>query len=224
MLLAAPAAAQLPDGGITFHGEAQVVSDYRYRGISRTDEDPALQASATVQTDSGFYVGAWGSTLDGIRDVTVGDVGDAELDFYAGYGTNLGLGTSVDAGMLYYYFPDGDGETDYFEPYASVSQQLGPLQATAGAKYAWDQDALGGEDLLYLFGELEAGIPLTPFTLTAGGGHQSAGAFGDYWNWSLGAEAALGPVKAGVRYVDTDLPAELPNVDAGLVFSAGVEF
>ena len=222
--LAAPAAAQLPDGGITFYGEATAVSDYRYRGISRSDENPALQGSLTVQGDSGFYVGAWGSTLDGIGDVTTGDIGDVELDLYAGYGTNLGLGTSVDAGVLYYYFPDGEGKTDYFEPYASISQQLGPVQATAGAKYAWDQAALGDEDLLYLFGEVEAGIPLTPFTLTAGGGHQSAGAFGDYWNWSLGAEASLGPVKAGVRYVDTDLPAELPNVDAGLVFSAGVEF
>ena len=223
-LLAVPAAAQLPDGGITIYGEAKAVSDYRYRGISRSDEDPALQASVTVQGDSGLYAGAWGSTLGGIDDVTTGDIGDVELDVYAGYGTNLGLGTSVDAGVLYYYFPDGEGETDYFEPYASVSQQLGPVQATAGAKYAWEQDALGGEDLLCLFGEDEAGTPLTPFTLTAGGARQSAGAYGDYWNWSLGAEASLGPVKAGVRYVDTDLPAELPNVDAGLVFSAGVEF
>ena len=78
--LAAPAAAQLPDGGITFYGEATAVSDYRYRGISRSDENPALQGSLTVQGDSGFYVGAWGSTLDGIGDVTTGDIGDVEPD------------------------------------------------------------------------------------------------------------------------------------------------
>lgn len=222
--LAAPATAQIPDGGLTFYGEAKAVSDYRFRGISRSEEDPAVQGSLTVQTDSGFYVGAFGSTLDGIGDVMVGDFGAAELDVYAGYGVNLGLGTSVDAGVLYYYFPDGEGATDYVEPYASVSHQLGPLQATAGAKYAPSQKALGDEDMLYLYGELEAGIPLTPLTFTAGGGHQDAGAFGDYWNWSLGASAALGPLEAGVRYVDTDLPAEVPHADAGLVLSLGVKF
>src|SRR3546814_13249576 len=81
-LLATPAAAQLPDGGITLYGEAKAVSDYRYRGISRSDEDPALQASVTVQGDSGLYAGVWGSTLGGIDDVTTGDIGDAELDVY----------------------------------------------------------------------------------------------------------------------------------------------
>ena len=221
---AAPAAAQIPDGGITFYGEATLLSDYRFRGLSRSQGDPALQGALTVQTDSGFYVGGRGTTLKGIGDVMVGDFGDAELDLYAGYGFNLGLGTSVDAGLLYYYFPDGDGKTDYFEPYASISHQLGPVQATAGAKYAPEQAALGDQDMLYTFGEIEAGIPTTPLTLTAGAGHQDAGAFGDYWNWSLGARAAMGPFQAGIRYVDTDLPAEVPHADAGLVLSAGVRF
>lgn len=223
MLGAAPAAAQVPDGGITFYGEANLLSDYRFRGISRSEGDPAIQGALTVQTDSGLYVGARGTSLKGIGDVTAGDFGDVELDLYAGYGVNLGLGTSIDAGLLYYYFPDGEGKTDYFEPYASVSHTLGPVQATAGAKYAWDQPAIGGEDLLYLFTEVEAGIPLTPVTLTAGAGRQSAGAFGDYWNWSLGARAAFGPIEAGLRYVDTDLPS-LPNQNAGLVLSVGVRF
>lgn len=221
---AAPAGAQLPDGGITVSGEATLMSDYRFRGISRSEEDPAIQGAVTVQTDSGFYVGGRGTTLKGIGDVMVGDFGDAELDLYAGYGADIGLGASFDAGVLYYYFPDGEGETDYFEPYASLSYQLGPVEATAGAKYAPSQDALGNQDMVYLFGEAEASIPLTPFTLTAGAGHQDAGAFGEYWNWSLGARASLGPVEAGIRYVDTDLPAEVPHADAGLVLSAGVRF
>lgn len=220
---AAPAMAQAPDGGLSVSGEATILSDYRFRGISRSDEDPAVQGAITVQSDNGFYAGARGTTLSGTGGVTAGDFGDVQLDLYAGYGADLGLGTSIDAGLLYYYFPDGDGKTDYFEPYASISHQLGPVQATAGAKYAWDQAAIDGEDMLYLFGELEASIPTTPVTLTAGAGRQDAGAFGDYWNWSLGAKATFGPVEAGVRYVDTDLPA-LPNADAGLVFSLGVRF
>ena len=223
--LSVPAAAQedtdteVPaDGGLSVSGEINLLSDFRFRGISRSDEDPALQGALTVSVPGGFYAGARGTSL---KDV--GDFGDVQLDLYAGYNADLGLGTSADLGLMYFVFPDGSGKTDYFEPYASVSHQLGPVLGTIGAKYAPEQDAIGDEDLLYLFGEVEAAIPLTPLTLTAQAGRQDAGAFGDYWTWSLGARAALGPFSAGIRYVDTDLPA-LPNADAGLVLSLGLRF
>ena len=222
---AAPALAQedtdteVPSGGgLSIGAEANLLSDFRFRGISRSDRDPAVQAAVTVTTPGGLYAGARGTSLK-----ETGGLGAAQLDLYAGYGADLGLGTSVDAGIMYFHFPDGKGERDYFEPYASLSHQLGPVQGTLGAKYAPEQDALGGEDLLYLFGEVEAGIPLTPLTLTGQAGRQDFGAFGDYWTWSLGARAALGPFQAGVRYVDTDL-RNLPNAKAGLVLSLGVRF
>ncbi len=222
---AAPALAQedteteVPGGGgLSISGEANLLSDFRFRGISRSDRDPAAQGALTVSTPGGFYLGGRATSL---RDT--GGLGVAQLDLYAGYSADLGLGTSLDAGLMYFYFPDGEGEADYFEPYASISHQLGPVQGTLGAKYAWEQDALGGEDLLYLFGELEAGIPLTPVTITAQAGRQDAGSFGDYWTWSLGGRAALGPFQAGLRYVDTDL-ANVPNAEAGLVLSLGIRF
>lgn len=225
LLAAAPAAAQddssVPagaPGGIGVSGELNLLSDFRFRGISRSDGDPAVQGAVTVFAPGGLYAGGRATSLD-----DAGDLGGAQLDLYAGYGVDLGLGTSVDAGLMYFYFPDGEGKTDYFEPYASISHQLGPVQGTVGAKYAWEQAALGNEDLLYLFGELEAGIPTTPITLTAQAGHQDAGLFGNYWNWSLGARAAFGPVNAGLRYVDTDLRG-LPNAEAGLVLSLGLRF
>jgi uncharacterized protein (TIGR02001 family) len=223
--LSAPALAQedtdtevRSDGGLSLSGEVNLLSDFRFRGISRSDEDPALQAALTVSVPGGFYVGGRGTTL---KDA--GDLDSVQLDLYAGYGADLGGGTSIDAGLMYFVFPDGEGKTDYFEPYASVSHLLGPIQATLGAKYAPEQDAIGGKDLLYLFGEVEASIPLTPLTLTAQAGRQDAGAFGEYWTWSLGARGNIGPFTAGIRYVDTDLPA-VPNADAGLVLSLGLRF
>lgn len=206
-------------GGPQLSGEAILLSDYRFRGVSRSGEDPALQGQLTWSVHSGFYVGARGTAaLDDVRNL-----GNVQLDLYAGYDADLGSGTSLDAGLLYYWFPDGGGATDYFEPYASLSHILGPVEATLGAKYAPGQDAIGGEHLLYLFGEVEAGIPLTPVTLTAQAGWQDAGALGRYWNWSLGGRYALGAFEAGLRYVDTDLPS-LPGQDAGLVLSLGFRF
>lgn len=217
--LAAPVSAQVPEpGDVTVSGEALLLSDYRFRGVSRSDEDPAVQGSLTVSSLDGWYAGGRGTSLD-----DAGDLGALQLELYAGYGTQLDLATSLDAGILYYAFPDGTGETDYFEPYASVSHQLGPVLGTLGAKYAWEQGAIGGEDMLYLFGEVEAAIPATPVTAVLQVGRQEAGAFGSYWNWSVGGRYAKGPFVLGLRYVDTDLPP-LPNQDAGLVFSLGARF
>jgi uncharacterized protein (TIGR02001 family) len=212
---APPAAAKASvSGGVT------LLSDYRFRGISRSSGDPALQGQITVSLPNGLYAGGRGTSLKGVRTL-----GDAELDLYAGYGATIGSGTTIDAGLTYYAFPGGAGGSDYAEPYVSLSHTLGPVEATVGAKYAWSQKALGGEDQLYLFGQIEGGIPLTPVTLTAEVGRQEAGRFGRYWNWSLGGRYAMGPVEAGRRSVDTDLRA-LPGrrSGAGVVASLGVRF
>ena len=201
-------------------GAVTLLSDYRFRGISRSGGDPALQAQITITLPNGLYAGGRGTTLKGVRAL-----GEAELDLYAGYGASLGSGTTLDAGLVYYAFPGGGGGSDYAEPYLSLSHTLGPVQATLGAKYAWAQKALGEDDQLYLFGQLEAGIPLTPLTVTAEAGRQEAGRLGRYWNWSLGGRYALGPLEAGLRYVDTDLAAiRGRRSGAGLVASLGVRF
>jgi uncharacterized protein (TIGR02001 family) len=224
LLCAAPAFAQdaaLPAGGaggLSVSGGAFLLSDYRFRGVSRSDEDPALQGQFTVSLPDGLYAGARGTSL---RHFT--GHGDAEADLYAGYGTNVAPGTSLDAGLLYYWFPDARGRSDYFEPYVSLSHTLGPVEATGGAKYAWSQRAIGGDDMLYLFGQVEAGIPATPFTLTAEAGRQESGALGSYWNWSAGGRYTRGPIEAGLRYVDTNLKSR-HGQDATIVASVGFRF
>jgi uncharacterized protein (TIGR02001 family) len=238
-MIAAPAAAAVPLPGtnLSVNGEANLLSDYRFRGVSRSDGDPALQGQLTITHGSGFYLGTRATSLDGLdnfrfRDPQFQDLGDVELDVYAGYGRDLGAGVSVDGGLLYYAFAGGAGDTDYFEPYASASYLLGPVEATAGAKYAPAQRAIGDEDMLYLFGEAEASIPFTGFAVTGHLGHQDWGRFGSYWNWSLGARTSFGPVRAGIRYVDTGLPETplapgrppLTGVDGGVVLSLGVGF
>jgi uncharacterized protein (TIGR02001 family) len=228
--LAAPAAAEVPvpGTGLTLSGEAELMSDYRFRGVSRSDEDPALQAALTVETPGGFYVGGRGTTLSGIdnfriRDPQVEDLGDLQLDLYAGYSADLGGGLTLDGGLLYYVFTGDEGQADYAEPYVSLSYMLGPVEATGGVKYAPSQRGTGDEDMLYIFAEAEAGIPFTPFTLRAHAGRQDWGQYGRYWNWSLGGSYSLGPAELGLRYVDTSLPS-VAGQDAGLVVSLGIGF
>jgi uncharacterized protein (TIGR02001 family) len=205
--------------GLGVSGSALLLSDYRFRGVTRSDYDPALQGQLTLSVPGGLYAGGRATSLH--RQNVLGDV---ELDLYAGYGREIASGTRIDAGLQYYAFSGGSSRSHYAEPYASLTHTLGPLQATVGAKYAWAQSGTGDRHQLYVFGQAEADIPLTPVTLTAEAGRQTGGLLPDYWNWSVGGRYRLfGPVEAGLRYVDTDLPAGRGG-RAGVVASLGLRF
>ena len=206
-----------------------LMSDFRYRGVSRSDEDPAGRVGLTVYHESGLYAGARTTTLRGIDPYRGRDLGDLQTDLYLGYSRQLGGGFSIDGGLLYYLVAgDGAGADDYAEPYASLSYLIGPATFTAGANYAPDQDALGGGDILYLYGRADVTVPFRPWAFSAELGRQHSGAFGDYWNWSLGVTHHLQlegvPVnEIGLRYVDTSLPGG-PGRDAGLVVTVNIGF
>jgi uncharacterized protein (TIGR02001 family) len=223
--LAAPAFADvpIPGTGLSVGGQAQVMSDYRFRGVSRSDEDPAVQVNGTVRHDSGLYVGVRATSVDGLDNFRLRDLGDAEVDLYAGYTRDVGGGLTLDGGVMVYTFAGASARGAYVEPYASLSYMLGPVEATAGAKYAPGQSGTADEDMLYVFGELEAGIPFTPVTLRAHAGRQDWGTFGRYTDWSLGGSYAIGPAELGLRYVDTNLPS-VHGQDGTLVASLSVGF
>ena len=97
--LACVAHAAEPESTLAFN--AGVVSDYRYRGISQSRLEPALQGGVDYSDKSGFYVGAWGSTIKWIKDIG----GDApiELDLYGGYKGAVG-DVAYDVGFLRYEY------------------------------------------------------------------------------------------------------------------------
>jgi uncharacterized protein (TIGR02001 family) len=219
--------AEEPAPPVTVTGGVTVVSDYRFRGVSFSDEDFAIQPTITLTHESGAYVGVWGSNLD---DTPI--FGEVEVDLYAGYATEVAPGTTLDVGLVYYWYPDGTGNSDYFEPYASIKTTFGPGSAKFGVAYAWDQSALGSSDNIYLYTDLTYGIPDTPVTLVGHLGYSDGAlAFGgNYWDWAVGADISFAPVTLGVRYIDTDLdnftgiPAADTLYDATVLFTIGVSF
>lgn len=235
-IVAAPAHAEdtAPPSDLTVSGSAALVSDYRYRGVSQSDEELALQAGVTVTHKSGFYAGVWASNLAGW-----GTFGGAnlELDLIGGFKAPLAGGT-VDVGLTWYTYPGGADQTDFAEPYVKLSGTLGPATLLAGVAYAPAQRALGNfsntpysrgqkEDNLYVWGDATVGIPTTRFATRAHIGHSngnpglgpngtSVTPTGDYWDWALGLDYMRGPFTFGVTYTDTDISAArsaylLPN-------------
>ena len=232
LLLTTPAAAEDLGAGFTVNGGAMLVSDYRYRGISQTDKRPAVQGSLTLSHDSGLYAGVWGSSIDDY--VAAGS--DQEIDFSVGYKRTFGA-TTVDAGLLYYYYPgSGGANTDFAETYASVSHAFGGVTAKGTIAYAPSQSALtigaGDEDNLYLAADLSGAVPGTPLSLSAHLGHSFGPSYltiGDnYTDWSLGLSYAIKSFTIGVSYVDTDgtfiTPSGRNASKAGAVASLGVSF
>lgn len=226
----APEAA--PPSAITINGSALLVSDYRFRGVSQSDENLAVEAGIIVAHRSGLYAGFWGSNLAGW-----GTFGGAniELDLIAGYKFQPTDNATLDVGVTYYNYPGGADETDFFEPYAKLSGTAGPLNLTAGVAYAPPQQALGRyyfdgasaaagvyddpgdkEDNLYVWGDAAAGLPGTPLTAKGHIGYSegnrglgpnatSVTPTGEYWDWLLGVDATFRNLTLGVAYVDTDI-------------------
>jgi uncharacterized protein (TIGR02001 family) len=84
------------------------VTDYRYRGISQSRLKPALQGGVDYADKSGFYVGAWGSSIQWIKDTGtsngVGGIkGPVEIDLYGGYKGAVG-DVAYDVGFLRYEY------------------------------------------------------------------------------------------------------------------------
>ena len=89
-----------PESSLTLNVGA--VNEYRYRGISQTRFDPALQGGADYADKSGFYVGAWGSSIKWIKDA--GGDANVEVDLYGGYKGAVG-DVAYDVGFLRYEYP-----------------------------------------------------------------------------------------------------------------------
>ncbi len=101
-----------------------VTSDYRFRGVSQTQNAPALQGGFDMALPSGFYVGNWNSSVS--SELFPGGAG-VEVDLYAGYKREI-AGYTFDVGSYNYFYPRAATAGTKFntsEIYAGVSR--GPI-------------------------------------------------------------------------------------------------
>jgi uncharacterized protein (TIGR02001 family) len=226
------AAETTPSRAITISGSAAIASDYRFRGVSQSDQELAVQGGITFAHESGFYVGTWASNLAGWG--TFGGA-NVEFDLIGGYKAKLADNASLDVGLTWYMYPGGADKTDFAEPYAKLTGTAGPATLTAGVAYAPKQQAIGKwyntgtdaangiynnpgarDDNLYLWGDGALAFAGTPITAKAHVGHSwgqnglgpnatAVSPTGEYWDWSLGADATYKNLTFNVSYIDTDV-------------------
>lgn len=201
----------------TLEGTIGVVSDYRYRGYSLSDEQPALQAGATLSHRSGVYADVYLSSIDEYGVGDDGDGADVEVTGSIGWGGDLG-GFMVDAAIAAYRYPDGDG-VNYVEFPVQLSRAFDALTGTVGLAYAPSQSALSDEDNTYGWAALDYGPENWPVALTGRLGYED-GAFAPDGkiDWELSVTRDLGPAVLGLAWTDSD------DTDGALVASVFFNF
>lgn len=201
---------------------AAVTSDYRYRGLSQTRLDPALQGGVDyVHGPTGWYVGTWLSTIKWTKDL--GGDGDIEWDIYGGKRGQLTDAISYDVGGLYYWYPDNslNPSANTFELYGRLG--FGP----AYVKYSHSTTNLFGTADSKRSGYLDVGADIdvgNGFLLNLHVGRQRVKnnrAF-SYTDYKVGVTKDLGVASVSLAWIHANTDAYLSPQGKNLGKSAAV--
>jgi len=187
-----------------FTGNVAFTTDYVFRGISQSNEEPTIQGGMDWSDSStGLYAGVWGSGVD-FTDATT------EIDAYGGIkGTQDDIDWSL--GAIYYYYPGaaGDLNYDFWELAATVGYDFKTFQAVASLNYSPDYFGSSG-DAWYPALNVTVPLPYEGLTANAGVAYQwvddnAAYAVEDYATWSAGLGYDISGFNLGLKYIDTNL-------------------
>lgn len=187
-------------------GNLTLTSDYRFRGVSQTFGDPAIQGGVDFTLPSNFYIGAWASVID--KEIFANSRG-YEVDIYGGYKWQLRPGLVVDVGLLQFLFPM-ESRFSTLEGYAAVSYEWLSFKYSHSLsnRFFGVEGARGSQ-----YYDLTANYPL-------GNGLHVIGHYGvqrihdnggDYTDWRIGVTKEWLRATWGVSYYKTDSTFDFTN-------------
>jgi uncharacterized protein (TIGR02001 family) len=189
-----------------FHGYFTAGTDYVFRGVSQSNEDPTVQAGLDYAHAVGFFAGLFAAAIDYPVSPFRPDPGELELDAYVGYGRPAGRDFVWDVALIHYAYPDSDADD---QNYQELGFNLHYRDRARLGLTASDDARIGGSS--GWTAELELRRPF-------GERFQVSGTLGryafarsdwkDYLYWDLGVSAEAGPVTFDLRYFDTSDEAE----------------
>ena len=146
-------------------GNLGLTSDYRFRGISQSQNAPAVQGGVDYSHSSGFYVGNWNSSVSS-QLYTQGS--GVESDLYAGWKKDIYKGLTLDVGSYNYFYPRAKvaGTGSNFDTYEGfVGLGYGPVAVkynrTLGNGYFGTANAQGTQ-----YYQADVAYPLTVIGLS----------------------------------------------------------
>ena len=135
-----------------FEGNVALSNDYIWRGMTQTSEETAISGGFDIANENGVYFGTWASNVE------FGDNAATELDWYAGYSSELESGLTYDIGYLAYTYP-GEDSLDFEEIYLGLGYSYFGVTFSLGQDSAPDNTelsfALGETGINVAFGDYE---------------------------------------------------------------------
>jgi uncharacterized protein (TIGR02001 family) len=194
------AAAPMASADLELSGNVAMTTDYVWRGVSQTGEDPAIQGGFDLAYGN-FYIGTWGSNVD------FGGDEHMELDVYAGVSGELDNGFGWDVGVIHYDYP-GVSTSDFDEWYIGGSYGFFSLTYS---------NAFGSPDTGdYLDAGFEFELPQGIALALHAGKYDKPGNGDDYTDYSVGLSKEVGGFGLDLSYYNTS------GWDAGNDISSGV--
>lgn len=206
-----------------------VTSQYLFRGLAQTD-GAAINGGLDYASESGFYVGTWGSTINFGGSPNLGDGGSTgtEVDFYAGFGGEAGS-IGYDIGLIYYWYSEED-ELDKPEESYNTIEVYGSLSfgaLTLGGYFA--PDTYFGVDESAFGINLGLSLPITEVLSfeafvghNGGDGNEALTPDGDsYLDYSIGLSASA---ESGLTFGFALVATDIDDDDLKAVISGGYSF
>lgn len=220
----------------TFTGNVGFVSNYIFRGISQSQNKPALQGGFDYAHSSGLYAGTWASNVGWVSrsDFPTKENNSLELDLYGGYKGSIAEDLGYDVGVIKYYYPGnaiaGVATPDTMEVYAGLTWKFITLKYNyVVSKYifAWGDESGSGKDNRgsgYI--DLSMNYDLGDgWGILAHVGHQDVKNYSSasYTDYKLGVTKDVGVGVVGLTLSDTDAKKSVYTWD-GKDVSKGVAF
>jgi len=181
-------------------GNVGVTTDYRFRGISQTQNSQALQGGVDYAHKSGFYVGNWNSSVSNL--LYVDSIG-LESDLYAGYKKEIFKGVTVDVGSYNYFYSQAANRfasnSNTHEVYAAVG--YGPIVAKYSQSLGDSFGVANSKSSKYVQADLKFPIA-AKLTADAHVGHTMVANHSttDYTDYKVGATYNLAGFAIGTHY------------------------
>jgi uncharacterized protein (TIGR02001 family) len=178
--------------------------DYRFRGITQSAGDAALQGSLDLAFDNGIYAGAWASNID------FGGDGSTEVDYYLGYYTDITDELGFDISVFHYTYPGLDYDGDYSELSSSLFYQDFTLQLAYSDDFGNSDKSATYVALDYERVIVEKLGFAQDISLVLHAGHSS----GDYWDkddigsysdYSIGVATDIKGFNVKVAYLNNNI-------------------
>jgi uncharacterized protein (TIGR02001 family) len=202
-----------------------LASEYSYRGISQSDNGPALSGGIDFAHDSGFYVGTWASTIKWLEDTGLYTDSKVEVDLYGGFKFAVAPDLGLDVGVLRYQYP-GDEVAGITSPNTTEVYVAGTYKMVT-LKYSRSTTNLFGWAGSKGSGYLEANASFELFdgyNLDLHVGQQKVKdqiPSQDYTDYKVGVSKDFGFLTASLAYVGTS--GDQRDGAKGVVLANGTE-